>query len=387
MNHDSVPSTQKKNQFPTDLAMLAMLVVVVWGLWAGQSFFIPLSLSALLAFLASPLLRFLEGRKVPEWLALVVATLAFLLPVAWVFYMLVRQIQALISDYPAIVTTLQKWAADLANTPWGQRLHLNRQFTFDAVVSHIGSGAGEGVKILAHGLRTILEASTEGLLILIFAVIMLASRDHVYESCEKILVRFETIEAKNLLQAVTEMIEKFLVTKLLVIAIVGVFSFFFLQVLGLKYAFLLGMITGILTLIPEVGFAISLLPVAVVAIATGHSFGSILALLGSMVVVHLIEANVFTPKLVGKKLNLNILSTFVGLFAGGLLWGVWGMLLSVPVLGIMRIVFSASPALEPLAFFLSEKEDKQLGLGLMSKALRAERVKLLLSRTRQTTQT
>lgn len=363
--------------------VLTMLVVLIWALWAGQSFFIPLCLSSLLAFLATPLVRFLRNLHFPEWLAVITACCLFLIPVGWIGYMLLRQGQSLVADYPTIVASLQAWIIGVAKTPWGQKLQLTRLLTVESLIEHVGSGAGEGVKFLVNGLKTVFEASTELVLIFLFAVIMLGSRDHIYKSSEKILERFESIEASKLLQAVSDMIEKFLLTKLLVIAIISILSFGALQILGLKYAFLLGMATGVLTLIPEVGFAISLLPVFVVAIATGHSALSITAIMGSMVIVHLVEANIFTPKLVGKRLNLNILSTFLGLFAGGLLWGVWGMLLSVPVLGILRIVFSASPALQPFAYFLSEKEDKQFGLGLMNRALRAERLRVLLHRGRQ----
>lgn len=369
---------------PRELVLMALFVVVLWGVWAGQAFFIPISLSALLAFLGSPLVRWLGRRRVPEGISIGIAALALIVPLAVVGYVLMRQVQSLLGDLPSIMASLQRWIVDLSATSLGQKLHLDERLTFEALTEQVGNGAGASMKFVAHGLKTAVVAGTEASLILIFSVVMLASRKHLYVSAGKILAQYESLEAAKVLEAVTSMIEQFLLTKLVVIAIISVLSVIALQLLGLKYAFLLGMMTGVLTLIPEFGFVVSLVPVTIVAIATGHSGLSTFVILCAMFVVHLIEANVFTPRLVGKRLNLNTLSTFVGLFAGGLLWGVWGMLLSVPVLGILKIIFSSTATLEPWAFLLSQKEDRQFGRDLMTKAFKAERVRRLITKTGKT---
>jgi putative permease len=376
-----VPKTP--DRFPRELSVMALLVVVVWGLWAGQAFFIPISLAALVACLTTPLVRWMSKYKIPEWLSIVLSGLLLVLPFAFAGFMLIRQAQSLLQDYPTIVAQFQKWFVSFSDSEIAKSLHLSEKLTMPALTEHLTQGAGEGIQFMVKVLRTAFEAGTESVLIFLFAIIMLASRKHLFVSGEKILARYENIEAGKVLEAVTSLIEKFLLTKLIVILIVGLLSFGVLQVLGLKYAFLLGMLSGVLTLIPEVGFAVSLLPVFVVAASTGHSLLSHGLIFGCLIVVHLIEANILTPKLVGKNLNLNILATFMGLFAGGLLWGVWGMLLSVPILGVLRIIFLAAPSLQPWAELLSEREDRQMMLGLMSKSLRYDRMKNLLLKVNQ----
>jgi hypothetical protein len=66
---------------------------------------------------------------------------------------------------------------------------------------------------------------------------------------------------------------------------------------------------------------------------------------------------VITPKWVGHRLKLNFLATYLAFFAGGLLWGAWGMILSVPLLGLIRIACIASPTLRPWAFALGAGDD------------------------------
>jgi predicted PurR-regulated permease PerM len=109
--------------------------------------------------------------------------------------------------------------------------------------------------------------------------------------------------------------------------------------------------------IPAVGFLIGLIPALIVAAVTGHSFISLLCILGALIVCNLIDNYYLTPKLVGNRVNISALASFVGLFAGGLLWGIIGMFLSIPILGVLRIVFSSTPALRPWGELLSDSTD------------------------------
>jgi predicted PurR-regulated permease PerM len=92
-------------------------------------------------------------------------------------------------------------------------------------------------------------------------------------------------------------------------------------------------------------------------LVTGHSVSQTLVMTAILFGISAIENYVLTPKLVGNRLNLNALTCFIGLFAGGLLWGIWGMFLSIPILGVVRIVFAAIPALEGWGELLSDKLD------------------------------
>jgi len=289
----------------------------------------------------------------------------------------------LIADYPSIVASAQAAADRLVNSAWGQKLHLADQFSATQLTEKVTAGASDGLHFFIASLRTLVEAGTHSVLIFIFAILMLASREHIFRCGQKILAQFEGIEAASLLSAISNLIEKFLLTKLIVIGIVSIASVAVLSLLGLRYAFLLGVMTGVLTLLPEVGFVLGLVPILIVGIATGHTLASHALIQCSLIAIHLVEANWITPKLVGRSLNLNILATFIGLFAGGLYWGVWGMLLSIPVLGVMRIVFSAIPTMQPWAELLSERDDSKLKFQLMSPAMRQRMLATLLANVRR----
>ena len=134
--------------------------------------------------------------------------------------------------------------------------------------------------------------------------------------------------------------------------IVGVLNSIGLMLLGIENAWIFGLITAVMTIIPYVGILISgMLPVSV-AWSTYDSGWYALGVVAVFVVVQYLEANIIFPKVVGQQLNLNTLAALVGIMIGGLLWGVSGMVLVLPILGILRIVSEEVPGLEAMRIWL-----------------------------------
>jgi predicted PurR-regulated permease PerM len=235
---------------------------------------------------------------------------------------------------------------------------MTPDFNIEAIVRRLEGSASQGIQILISGLGAIVGAGSQLALVLLFAVLMLASRKHLYRSSKKILKQSMHVEQPQLLEEVVDLFEQFLLARLLIVAIIGGADTIILFAFGIEYAILMGSFLGVMTLIPAVGFIIGVIPPIIVSFALHHSFLETLFMFLALFVMSIIEGNVLTPKMVGKKLNINALSTFVGLFAGGLLWGAWGMFLSIPVLGVLRIIFNAVPSLQPWGDLLAEKDER-----------------------------
>lgn len=348
-------STQVSTQISKGLVTTALLVVVLWGIAQARPFLVPLSIAALLAFMMAPLVRTLRRVRVPELVAIVLSLLVMLLPLSAVIYGIVRQSQAFAKDLPSIIASLEdKWLA-LSHSSfvkhWGLAPHLDPT----ALVQRLGASAGQGVQLIITGLGALLNAGSQLALVLLFTVMMLASRVKLRHCSDRIVSGYKGIESKTLLDDVTVLIERFLTARLLIVAIIAALDFGVLAVAKIPYAFLLAAFLGLMTLVPAVGFLVGVIPPIVVSLATGHGLLATLLMTGGLIAMSAVENYALTPMLVGGRLNINALATFVGLFAGGLLWGIWGMLLSVPILGVLRIVFSAIPEMRPWGELLADK--------------------------------
>ncbi|MGZ3688966.1 MAG: AI-2E family transporter [Bdellovibrionota bacterium] len=345
---------------PRLLMTSAFLVVAIWGLRQSAPFFVPICISALLAFLMVPVLRALKRIHFPEWLAVILTALLILLPFAGLAAIAVRQIQQLVHDSPAILAAAKREVAALVLSPLGKRLHLSSVLDVNQLSQKVAQVAGRGVEVLLAGASVFLSAGSQLLLALLFSIVMLASRSQLRRSVSAILAQWKSVNTPLMLNKVTTLIEQFLLARLLVLLIIGALATGVLTAFGMPFSLLMGALLGLMTLVPAVGFLIGVTPPMIVYPATGHSFWATVALFASLLAVNILENNFLTPKMVGGRLNLNMLATFIGFFAGAQIWGVWGMFLSIPILGILRIVFSASPRMQPWGDLLSERPDPEL---------------------------
>jgi predicted PurR-regulated permease PerM len=140
---------------------------------------------------------------------------------------------------------------------------------------------------------------------------------------------------------------------ILVYTIVGILNSIGLMALGIKHAILFGMLTAIMTIIPYAGIVISAaLPISVAFITTNSIWYPIGVILVFSFVQYL-EANVIFPKVVGIQLNVSTWAMMVAILAGGIIWGVSGMILFIPFVAILKIIASHIKELEALHILLN----------------------------------
>jgi predicted PurR-regulated permease PerM len=139
-------------------------------------------------------------------------------------------------------------------------------------------------------------------------------------------------------------------------------------IIGIKYAVLLGIIVALFNLIPYLGIFTALLLSTLITFATGSvKEASYVAV--SVLGIHAVDSNFLLPTIVGSKVKLNALITFIGIVAGEMIWGLSGMFLSIPIMAIFKIIFDRVDSLKPWGFLLgSGQEDKKSTMKRMSPA-------------------
>jgi len=111
-----------------------------------------------------------------------------------------------------------------------------------------------------------------------------------------------------------------------------------LWLVGLKFGLFIGLLTGLLSIIPYVGFTLGFVSALVVALSTMDGYGVLVGVVTVFMVVQALESFVMTPRLVGGKVGINALTTIVALIIGGNLLGLFGMLLAIPTAGILKMI-------------------------------------------------
>jgi putative heme transporter len=144
----------------------------------------------------------------------------------------------------------------------------------------------------------------------------------------------------------------------IVTIIAGVLNSIGLLLLGIEHAIFFGFLSGLLTMIPYVGISIGAALPAMLALVTKDSIWHAVGVVAVHGFVQFLEGNFITPKVTGSKISINALAAILALLIGGKIWGITGMILAVPAVGILKILLSYSPNLKPIVILLEDKHNE-----------------------------
>lgn len=340
------------------LKYLLISVLLIFILYFGRALFLPLSYGLFIAIVLYPFCRWLEQHRFPKSLAITIGLLLVLLFVALLVWLLVLQFNALRKDLPELikkvgpsVSELQSWLANNFNIPiasqdtWWQNSI--------AKVSDISTG------LLAGTFNKTIAALFSFFIIPIFAALFLYNRQDFVLFCEKLAGIKYKDKLHSILHQTLHTYSSFIKGMVMVYIIVGVLNSVGLLVLGIRHAILFGFLTAVMTIIPYFGIFISALLPITVAWITKDSIWYPLGVVAVFTFVQYLEANVIFPKVVATQLNLSTWATLVAIIAGGILWGVSGMILFIPFVGILKMVSDYIPEWEALNILLRRSETKK----------------------------
>jgi predicted PurR-regulated permease PerM len=190
----------------------------------------------------------------------------------------------------------------------------------------------------------------------IYAFFMLLYKDNF----KKFLMKMDARTDSNLMEIMKEiqkMVYSYMSGLLIVITIIATLNSVGLIVLGIDYAIFMGILSAILTIIPYIGIILGALLPLLVALLTKDSIWYPIGVVGVFALVQFLEGNFITPNIVGNKVNVNPLAAIISLLVGGACWGIVGMILAIPLLGITQIVFRHFESLEPYAVLLAAQQE------------------------------
>ncbi|MFK7756224.1 MAG: AI-2E family transporter [Flavobacteriales bacterium] len=160
-------------------------------------------------------------------------------------------------------------------------------------------------------------------------------------------------EAYSTIEQIVKSVESYISLKTVVSIITGVASYLGLLIIGIDFALFWALLIFILNYIPTVGSLIGTVFPAIMALIQYQDFGVFFTVLVVIGIIQLIVGNFLEPKVMGDNLNISPLVVILSLTLWGLLWGVTGMILSVPIMVVLIIILSKIPATKNIALMMS----------------------------------
>lgn len=348
-----------KQTYPFYLKLSSILIsIVILGFLAiiGEQILIPMVLGLLIAILLVPLSRFMEKRlRFPRSVSSILASLLALAIIGGVIYILSLQVARLANDWPSfqkqfttLIDDLQGWIS----RTFGVRRKEQLTYLNDTAKKSISTGTA----ILEKALRSVGYVLMLTAFTFLFTLFFLLYRTHLLKF---LVASFSETYHKTVFEIIENiqfMVKKYLVGLFLQMLIVTILSLIAYTIIGVKYNFMLAILTGILNILPYIGIFTALLIGALITFATS-GVSHVLFIVIAIIVIHAIDGNIIMPRVVGSKVKINSLIVIIGLVIGEMLWGISGMLLTIPVLAIMKIVFDRVEGLQSWGFLMGEDDD------------------------------
>lgn len=351
-------TTQRNGRrgFPilTASAVILAAAIILNGLYYGSGFLIPIVIAFLIASLLENFVERLERYGVPTALSFVIAIATSLLLMLLLVFILSAQADAVMQALPRYQARVEGLIADVF--AWmgpDVTRRVTEAFQEIDLASRIGGLLGSAGGLVLNVL-----------MVLLYVSFLLAERGRFSRKLLSLCARTsERAELQTIMTSVWKGISQYLWIKTLMSLLTGFTSYVILKSMDVDFAETWGLVIFLLNYIPSIGSVLGVLFPAVVALVQFDTLWQFLTIAIVLAAFQLTIGNVLEPYLMGRSLNLSPFVVIVSLVFWGMIWGIAGAFLSVPIMVAILIVCSNVPSWQWIAIILSEDGKLSHGAG------------------------
>jgi len=348
------PHRRRADRIQTSAQVILAIAVVLALCYVAKPVLIVLLTSLLLAFMLAPIVDGLQRIDVPRAVGSVVALMVLFALLWGTTYFFYNRAVAFNHDLPRYSGRIRGQISKV----WEQARKL-RSTTVDVLPSEQPQGTvtvqqqTDWTSTLTHGAGAVWDLVLILSFIPFLVYFMLTWQEHA-RAATVMLFRLENRNAAYVtLGRISAMIRSFLVGNLLMGVFMGVVSSVVFGALHLPYFYFVGFVSGFISLLPYLGPILAVIPPLFAGVGQLGG-GGIVVVLITVFGLHIFAINVFYPKLIGKRLQLNPLVVTMSLLIWGWVWGAAGLVLAVPITAALKIIFDHVDSLRPYGAWLGE---------------------------------
>ncbi|MCB2219021.1 MAG: AI-2E family transporter [Bacteroidetes bacterium] len=326
-----------------------------------RNFLYPIFLGVLFAYLFYPLASFFEKAKIPRILANIFSIIIGISIVYGVLIFIYRRLQEFMVDMPVMEEQAIK----------------NIRSIFAGIEGRLGLKTGPEEGQIIKLTRQLFQSSNESItttitatfntffsvfIMPVYIFFFLYYRNKFKNFIMRVIPEHEHKRAGIIIEEINNVTIKYMRGIAIVVLILCVLNSVGLMIVGIKFAILWGVLAAIANFIPYFGTIIGYsLPLAI-ALLTGESPNLALGVIILFIIIQFTENNILTPNIVGGLIRLNPFVVILSVLFGGIIWGIPGMFLVVPFMGMAKIVFDRVPSLEHWGYLIGDRGTEEYAL-------------------------
>jgi predicted PurR-regulated permease PerM len=339
------------------IKVLLLVLLIFILLYFGKPFFVPVLMAAFLSMLLMPLCKRLE-RKIPRGLAVVVAVLVFLAAVGVIVYIVSTQVSNIADNAEQIernisakVQTVQQFVT--------RSLGIPQQKQQQVIQQQQQASTGKISTVITGFFTSLGGLLTNFIILVVYIFLFLYFRDHFSQFLMKVVPPKDKTNTKTILHDAQQVAQKYLTGLAIMIGCLWVMYGIGFSIIGVKNGLFYAVLCGLLEIVPFVGNLTGVSLAIIMSLAQGGDLKLVVAILITYGIVQFVQSYFLEPLVVGRGISIHPVFTIVGIVAGEALWGIPGMVLALPLMGVVKIICDHVEPLKPYGFLIGEERQQR----------------------------
>src|SRR5690606_32194195 len=332
-------------------ATLLSLSLIIALLYVLQWVLLPLMFSILIAISLYLVARFLERLTLGKALSALLAVILAICVLSGLIWFIIHQVivigkdgMDIVQKFMSIFDTIQLWLQNqfgIEPTQVTERLKAQA----NEVLSHAGTYLTAAFGSVGNVLAGVILVPLFSFFLLYYRVFFREFFFRAFRSTPQ-----ETVH--NTLNKIYQVVQSYLLGLVTVMGIVAILNTVGLWILGIQYAWFFGTLASLLMLLPYIGIAIGSILPPIFSLAPKGTAWYALGVIIWFQVVQFLEGNLITPNIVGSKVSINPLMAIISILLGGMLFGLAGLILALPLTATVKVIFDAVPSMNAFGFLI-----------------------------------
>lgn len=367
--------------------IVVSLTLFFWGIFTAKSFLAPLTVAALLTMVVLPFSKYLEKKKISRGLAAFLSTALILSFFVLIIGVVAWQVKNFTNEWPQIkeridpkIEQLQEFVEDKTGispqeqkeTIFGSQQSQSKENSSDSESTAEESSQNPSTEQQEQSTLSGVDRSTmesiggyamsffgvfgNFILTFIYVFFLLLYRNKFTTSVMKMAPDSHQSQTRATISEIILISQNYLSGRLLLILFLAVLYTIGLSVSGVEQAILISVLAAVLSLMPYVGNILGFGLAVAMAFISGSGLNGVIGVSITFGVAQFVESYILEPYVVGDKVNINPVFTIIVVVLGGAVWGVIGMLIAIPALGMLKVVFDRIPTLQPIGYLFGGED-------------------------------
>ncbi len=344
------------NRFLNITAALFLAGFSVYVLKELSSILIPFVLAVIISFVFEPFYSWMKSKKIPSFAGIVIIILIILLLVNFASLFIFTSISSFTENFSAYEKKFQDVFGNIIASLNLSNEEVNNLYNSLKIANLLQQGSI--TTFIANFFTSILGIFGDFLLIIFYVIFILSEMGSIKQ---RVQLAFSDSHAGNIVKTLEKIfsdVRTYISGKTIISLALGFLSGLLLWIFGVDFYFMCGLLIFLMHFIPSIGALIAIsLPAMIMLLQFDNLFTPILVTI-LLVVLQNVVGNIVEPKVLGDQLNLSPLLLLFSLFIGSYIWGIIGMVLSVPMVSMLKIVLMNFEPTRPIAILMSYKSKK-----------------------------